>query len=485
MKSELHTKTIRAGIWSFIEAICLRGFQFIVGIILARLLLPEQFGLIGMVMVFMAIAQTFLDSGFGGALINKQNISEEDICSVFYFNLLMGIIAAVCLCIAAPYVAEFYSQSILTPILRVLSTVLVINAFGLVQGVLLTRAIDFKLQTQMTILASFSSGAIGIGMAYWGYGVWSLVAQQISNAIFKTMLLWIFNSWRPSWLFSLHSLREMFGFGSRLLASALLNTAFDNVYLVIIGKLFSPADLGYFTRANNLQQLPSITLASMAIRVTFPVFSTIQNDPERVKRGLKKTLTALMLVNAPIMIGLAVIARPLVLSLLTEKWAPCIPYLQILSLGGLLYPLHHINLVVLQAMGRPELYLRLEIIKKVLITINIAMTFRWGIEAMIIGQVVTSTVGYYLNAYYNNTLLSYPLKEQFKDLYPYLLSTIVMSGAVYLLTCTSITNPSLLLSCQIVTGGLVYLAICHVLQLPAYTDLRQIISNRLRTDIAR
>jgi O-antigen/teichoic acid export membrane protein len=480
MNSELHSKTVRAGIWSFIEAICLRGLQFVVGVILARLLLPEQFGLVGMLMVFMAIAQTFLDSGFGAALIHKQVISEKDISSVFYFNLLMGIIAAVCLCVAAPHIATFYNQPILTPMLRVLSIVLVVNAFGLVQGILLTRAIDFKMQTKVTIIASFLSGFIGIGMAYWGYGVWSLVAQQIANAIFRTLLLWIFNRWRPAWLISLQSLREMFGFGSRLLASGLLNTIFDNVYLVVIGKLFLPADLGYFTRANSLQQLPSTTLASVVGRVTFPVFSTIQNDPERIKRGMKKALTLLMLVNAPLMIGLAVVARPLVLVLLTAKWTPCIPYLQLLSLLGLLFPLHLINLNVLQAMGRSDLFLRLEIIKKLLIVSNIAITFRWGIEAMIIGQIITSIVSYYLNAYYNKALLNYSIWEQIGDLYPYVLNAMLMGGAAYSLVCLSLTNPVLLLACQVAMGGVVYLIMCQIFRLSAYTDLQKMVISRLQ-----
>ncbi|HAE43564.1 MAG TPA: flippase [Clostridiales bacterium] len=480
MNSELHSKTVRAGIWSLIEAICLRGLQFVVGIILARLLLPEQFGLVGMLMVFMAIAQTFLDSGFGAALIHKQNISEKDICSVFYFNLLMGIVAAICLCVAAPYVSSFYNQPVLTPMLRALSLVLVINAFGLVQGVLLTRAIDFKMQTKVTIIASFLSGFIGIGMAYWGYGVWSLVAQQIANAIFRSFLLWIYNSWRPSWLFSFQSLQEMFGFGSRLLASGLLHTVFSNIYLVVIGKLFTPTDLGYFTRANGLQEFLSMTLSSVVGRVTFPVFSTIQNDPDRIKRGMKKALTILMLINAPLMIGLAVVARPLVLVLLTAKWAPCIPYLQLLALVGLLFPLHLINLNVLQALGHSDLFLRLEIIKKVLIICNIAITFRWGIEAMIIGQVITSSVSYYLNAYYNKALLNYSIWEQIGDLYPYLLNALLMGGAAYSLVYLSITSPLLLLTCQIALGSLVYLTMCQISQPSAYTDLQKMVISRLR-----
>jgi O-antigen/teichoic acid export membrane protein len=392
----------------------------------------------------------------------------------------MGIVAAICLCLVAPFVATFYNQPVLTSMLRALSLVLVINAFGLIQGTLLTKAIDFKLQTKVTVIASFISGLIGIGMAYSGYGVWSLVAQQISNELARSLLLWIYNSWRPAWLLSLQSLKEMVGFGSRLLASGLLNTIFDNIYLVVIGKLFSPADLGYFTRANSLQQLPSMTLSNVVARVTFPVFSTIQNDPERIKRGMKKAITLLMLINAPLMIGLAVVARPLVLVLLTAKWEPCIPYLQLLCIVGLFLPLHYINLNVLQAMGRSDLFLRLEIIKKVIIACNIAITFRFGIEAMIIGQVVTSIVSYYLNAYYNRVLLNYSIWEQIGDLYPYLLNALLMGGTVYSLIYLSISSLLWLLVCQIVLGGLMYFIVCWVLQFSAYVDLQQMITARLR-----
>jgi O-antigen/teichoic acid export membrane protein len=479
MHSELKAKSIRAAAWSFIEAVGLRGVQFVVGIILARLLLPEQFGLIGMLMIFMAVAQSFLDSGFGAALVQRQTVSEKDTSSIFYFNILVGVIAAGCLCGVAPWVADFYKQPILTPLLRVMSIILVINALGLVQGILLIKTIDFKTQTKVSLIASTLSGVIGIGMAYRGFGVWSLAIQQVSNAVFRTMLLWILSHWRPAWLFSLQSLREMFGFGSKLLCSGLLNTVFDNIYLMVIGKLFSPADLGYFTRANTLQQLPSITLSSIVGRVTFPVFSTIQNDPERVKRGMKKALTTLVLVNFPLMIGLAVVARPLVFVLLTVKWEPCVPYLQLLCLVGLMFPLHLINLNVLQAMGRSDLFLRLEVIKKVLIVINIVTTCRWGIIAMITGQVIISFVSYYLNAYYNKALLNYSIWEQIHDLYPYLINSVVMGGAVYALIYLPIASHVILLLCQVIAGVFIYLVLCRIFRFSAYMDLQRMVVSRL------
>ena len=465
--------------WSLFEAIGQRGVQFVVGIILARLLLPEQFGLIGMLLVFMAVAQTFVDSGFGAALIQKQNIAKEDTCSIFYFNILVSCIIAGGLCFLAQRVALFYGQPILAPMLQVMSSVLVINSFGQVHSILLTKSLNFKARAKVTLYASVLSGLIGLGMAYWGYGVWSLVAQQIGSAIFSTILLWVFSSWRPAWLFSFKSLREMFSFGSKLLVSGLLNTIFDNIYLVVIGKLFLPADLGYYTRANALQQLPSTTFSSVVGRVTFPVFSTIQDDPERIRRGIKKALTMLVFINFPLMIGLAVVARPLVLVLLTEKWTPCIPYLQLLCLVGLMYPLHVINLNVLQALGRSDLFLRLEVIKKVLIALNILITWRWGIMAMITGQVVVSLISYYFNAYYNKALLKYSFFTQIGDLTPYLINALIMGGLIYAMNSLPIESHMFRLASQVVVGGIVYLTVCYLFRLAVFMDLWQMLSARL------
>ncbi len=479
MSSDLKNKTIHAIKWTFIEAIGLRGVQFVIGIILARLLLPEQFGLIGMLMIFIAVAQTFLDSGFGAALIQKQNITDKHANSIFYFNILVSMIIAGCLCGLAPWVAAFYKQPILTTLLRLMSISLVLNAFGLVQNILLRKSLNFKTETKVSLISSVLSGIIGIGMAYQGYGVWSLAVQQIASALFRATLLWVFSDWRPLYLFSLQSLREMFGFGSKILCTGLLNTIFDNMYLIVIGKLFSPAVLGYYTRADNLQQLPSRTLSSMVLRVTFPVFSTIQDDRQRVKQGMKKALTMLGLVNFPLMIGLAVVARPLVLVLLTDKWMPCVPYLQLLCVVGLMYPLNLTNLSVLQALGRSDLSLRLEIIKKTLIVLNIMITWRWGIMAMITGQVLISLVNYYLNAYYNKVLLKYSIWEQIGDLYPYLINALVMGGLVYVMIYLPISGLKLILMCQIMTGGIVYIILCRFLRFPAYMELQGMVVGRL------
>ena len=479
MASELKTKAVQAGVWSFIEALGQRSVQFVVGIILARLLLPEQFGLIGMLMVFTAIAQTFLDSGFGAALIQKQDITETDINSIFYFNIFVGIVVVCCLFVLSPWVAKFYNQPILSPLLRVISITVLVNAFGLIQNVLLTKALDFKTQSKVTIVAGVFSGVIGVCMAYSGFGVWSIVGQQIASSISRTILLWGVNKWRPSWIFSFRSLWDMFHFGSKLLASGLLNTFFDNIYLIIIGKLFPPADLGYFTRAKNLQQLPSRTLASTVGRVTFPVFSTIQDDPEKLKKGMKKVLQIIVFINFPMMLGLAAISHSLVLLLLTEKWLPCIPYLRLLCIVGVMYPIHLINLNVLQALGKSNLFLRLEVIKKVLIVISIVITYRWGILAMIYGQIITSLLAYYLNAYYNKKFINYSIFEQVRDISPYLFTAIFMAILVCFVAYLPFRSSLLLLICQIATGSLIYIALCYFLKLKAFIEVKCIIVDKL------
>jgi O-antigen/teichoic acid export membrane protein len=472
--NSLKSKTLYALSWSFVEAMGLQSVRFVIGIMLARLLIPEQFGLIAMLYVFIALATSFIESGFGAALIQRRNATQIDICSIFYFNIVVGLAASGILCLVAPLIAAFYKQAILTPITRAMSLIIVINSFGMVQATILAKQIDFKTQTKVSLLAGGLSGIIGIVLASAGFGVWSIVAHQVSGSLFQTVFLWFFNPWRPALIFSFSALREMFGFGSRLLISGLLNQIFDNIYYVVIGRLFSATELGFFARAKALQELPSHTLSGMVGRVTFPVFSTIQNDPARLKRGLKKALTFLVLVNFPMMIGLAMIARPLVVVLLTEKWAACIPYLQLLCLLGLLYPLHLINLNVLQALGRSDLFLRLEIIKKIMVVINIAITWQWGIAAMIYGMIATSTISYYLNSYYNGVLIGYPLWEQLRDLSSYLILAVLMGVVVFTVRLLPFSNYWLMLLVQISIGIVAYVCLCRVFRLAAFMEIWQL-----------
>ena len=479
MVPSLKYKTINALSWSFLESVVMRGMQFIIGVILARILLPEQFGLIGMLMIFTVVAQTFVESGFGAALIQKREASAADICSIFYFNVFVGVLATGFLCLIAPWVADFYNQPILTPLMRVLSLTIFISSLGVIQDTLLTKDINFKAQTKRSLFAGLLSGAVGIGFAFAGFGVWSLAAQQVSNSVFRTACLWVLSPWRPALTFSFGALQKMFGFGSRLLFSGLLNRVFENIYFLVIGRLFSAVDLGFFTRAKTLQELPSQTLSDVVGRVTFPVFSKSQDDPVRLKKGLKKALGALVLLNFPLMTGLAVTCRPLVLILLGEKWAGCVHYLQLLCILGLLYPVHAMNLNILTSMGRSDLFLRLEIIKKILIVVSILITWRWGISAMIYGMIATSVVSCYLNSYYTRILIDYSPGEQLKDLFPYLAAAVVMGATAFAVGLLRFPNNLLMLSAQVVTGTGIYLGLCWAFRLAAFDEIRQEVSNRI------
>ncbi|MBN2469070.1 MAG: MOP flippase family protein [Deltaproteobacteria bacterium] len=480
MTDNLKQTTIHGLFWSFFERIGQQGVQFVISVVLARLLMPEQFGLIVMLVIFMAVAQSFIDSGFGLALIQKQDANHLDECSIFYFNIVLGFVAAGLLCLAAPWIASFYNTPILVPLARVLSLNLIINAFGIVQTSLLTKHIEFKLQMKINLSSLVMSGSIGVTMAYAGYGVWSLVAQSISSTLVRTVLLWFFLRWRPSLLFSFDSLRTMFAFGSKLLFSGLLDRIYNNLLTVVIGKVYSATDLGFYARAYSLQQVPANTISESIARVIYPAFSTIQEDKPRLKRGVRKALTTLAMVNFPLMLGLAIVAKPLVLLLLTEKWLPCVPYLQLLCGLGLLYPLHVINLNVLVAQGRSDLFFRLEVLKKVLGVTLIALTYRWGISIMIVGQIVSSIICYFVNSYYTKQFLDYSLMKQLHDLIHSLILSLLMVGGVYLVNSVFISHQLLLLILQIVCGIVLYVTLCWLTRLPSFIESVEMIKPRFK-----
>lgn len=480
MPSSLKSRAIRGLLWSGLDGISQQALVLGIGIILARLLDPADFGLIGMLAIFMAVARNVLDSGFGQALIQKKDATEVDTCSVFYFSIVVGVIATGLLYLVAPAIADFYGQPALTVLTRVMALNIIINSFALVPTTLLSRHIDFKTQTKISLVATSASGAVGVTLAFLGFGVWSLVIQQITVNGLKTILVWCLSTWRPSLRFSLKALRTMFTFGSRLLASGLLNTIFDNLYIVVIGRLFSPSQLGFYSRARTMQQMPTATFSEMVTRVIFPVFSAVQDDATKLKRGLQKIVGGVVAIHFPIMVGLAVVARPLVKVLLTEKWLPSVPYLQLLCLAGLLFPLHVVNLDILKAKGRSDLFFRLEIIKKILVVVAIVVTYRWGILGLIAGQIVVSVLAYYLNTYYVGKLIEYPISEQIRDLLPYLAIAGVMGAAVHAVGFLPLPGEMITLLCQIAAGVLIYPTLCMISGLSVFSELLEMIRLRWR-----
>lgn len=458
-----------------------RGVTFIVSIVLARLLLPEQFGLVAMLTIFIALAQTFIDSGLSSALIQKKDVEHVDECSVFYFNILLGIATYAILFAGAPWIAKFYGEPLLTSLARVIGLKFILSPFLMIQRTLLQKRLDFKSLALVMFIASLLSGILGISLAYHGFGVWALAYQQLASTVLLVVLFWYFSPWRPAFVFSLSSLRTLLSYGSRLLAAGVLNTIFRNVYLLVIGRFFSPGTLGFYSKAHQLQQMPTQTLTQVVRNVMFPVFSHLQDEPERFRRAISRTLGLLTMMIFPIMIGLATVAAPFVKLVLTEKWLPCVPYLQILCIVGMLFPLQVVNLNILKAVGRTDLFLRLSLIKKTLTVINIMIAIHWGVMGLVVGQVIGAVIAYTINARYSQTTAGYPLRKQIRDLAPYLGAALVMAAIVYSLKWTFIgTKDWTLLVGQVATGGAVYIALCWICRFPAFTEGFTIIQDVLQ-----
>ena len=479
MGDSLQKTAIRGLAWSTIERFGQQFLHFLFAIMLARLLTPSEFGLIAMVMLFVAISQTLVDSGFGAALIQKRDANHLDECSVFYFNIAIGALGTCLIFLSAPWIAKFYSEPQLEPIARWMSLLLVINSFGTIQNRILMKRVDYKSLFHVSAIVTPISGLLGVGLAYRGYGVWSLVIQQLVFNSLYVCLLWMFVGWRPGLKFSLASLQSMFGFGSKLLATGMLDTVFQNMYDLVIGKVFSAADLGFYTRAKMTQYLLAQNLHATVSRVTFPIFSSIQNDKPRLRDGVRKGLTYLGTVNFPLMVGLCVVSRSFVSVIFTDKWLPCVPYLQLLCVVGLLHPLSSINLNVLSAQGRSDLTLRLELIKKFVSIVLLVLGWPWGVIGIVIGQVVSAVIAYYINCYYTARLIDYSVAKQVKDLLPILSLALVMGVIVSMVGWMDFSSESMRLTIQVLTGVVSYGILCRVYRIETYQVIERMVISKL------
>ncbi len=455
MSGSLKQATTKGLFWSSVERFSNQGVQFVFSIILARLLSPSDYGIIAMVTIFFAVAQSFVDSGFSNALVRKTDRVEEDLSTCFYFNIGVGIIAYIVLFLIAPLVANFYNQPILSPIIRITGLGVILNSLCVVQQALFTIKIDFKSQAKITLSATVISGIVGIILAYQGYGIWALVWQGVVSSIVRMGLLWLMSKWRPRTGFSKSSFNYLFGYGSKLLASGLLDTIYNNIYPIVIGKFYTPAQLGNYSRALGWAQLPSANITSILQRVTFPVLSTIQDDTLRLQNSYRRLLKLSAFIVFPLMTGLAAIASPLVRVVLTAKWDGCVLYLQILCFALMLYPIHAINLNLLQVKGRSDLFLRLEIIKKIIGVVILIITIPLGITAMCLGMVFSSIICLIVNTYYTSRFIDVGLLTQLKDLRIILINSLVMGGGIYILT-SFIDIEGLKLVMGIVIGFLLY-----------------------------
>jgi O-antigen/teichoic acid export membrane protein len=472
--SSLKQKTVSGLLWSFIDNFSKLGLTFIIGIILARLLSPGEFGLIGMISIFIALSQSLVDSGFTQALIRKKECTQADYSTVFYFNLLVGFVLYLVLYFSAPAISRFFEEPQLTLIVKVIGLGIVINAFTIVQRARLTKEINFKLQTKISIIASVVSGTIGIVMAYSGYGVWSLVFKTLMGFFFSSVLLWIWNKWKPTLVFSKNSFKELFSFGYRLLLSGLIDTVYKNIYLLIIGKYFSAAELGFYTRADQFNNLPSSNITSVIQRVSYPILTEIQDDLPRLKIAYQKIIKSTMLISFVAMMIMAAVAKPLILSLIGEKWLPSVIYLQLLSFVGMLYPLHAINLNMLNVQGRSDLFLRLEIIKKILAIPVIIVGVLLGIKLMIVAMIFLSLIAYFLNSYYSGQLIGYSSLQQVKDIFPSFVLAAFIGLVIYSLGIYLTLPNYVILITQLLSGGFLFFTLAELFKMKDYEYVKEI-----------
>jgi O-antigen/teichoic acid export membrane protein len=468
--ASLHQKAVSATFWSAIDAFVRQGLQFLVTLFLARILSPRDFGTVGLLSVFIGLAAVVVDSGFALALVQKKEVSDDELSSVFLFNLGTSLSVAALLCCAAPWIAAFYAMPVLEPLTWLLAANLVVGALGTIQNLLLSRKLNLRRQCIISLTAQTISGAFAVLLAFRGFGVWSLGIQTLVASILNTLLLWVSSSWRPRLIFSISAIRSLFRFSSFLLLSSLLDTLFGRINSLIIGKFYSAEDLGYYSRADNTRLIPGAMISSIITRVAFPFLAASQNDKSYLANGLRRAATFAMMINFPLMLGMAVTAPSLVVLLFGEKWSPCVPYLQILSFAGLLWPLHVLNLSLLTALGHSNLFFRIEVVKKVAGILLLSIASFFGITAIAWSAVLAGVVAFVLNAHYSGRLVGYGPWRQVADLVPYANAALVMCLCTWSITLTPLVSPVMLLAVQILVGSLVYVGLCFVCRLPAFID---------------
>ena len=480
--SNLKEKAIHGVSWSAIDSVTNSGITFLVGIILARILSPVEFGILGMIIVFIEVSNSIVDSGFSSALIRKVETKRIDYNTVFYFNLCLGVILYVILFFCAPAISRFFNEPILISVTRVMGVILVINSLGIVQRTLLVREVDFKTQAKISLTASVLSGLIGVITALNGFGVWSLVTQQISRQFFNTVLLWVLNNWRPAWEFSKQSFQELFGFGSKLLISSLIDTIYRNIYYLIIGKFYTAVQLGYYTRAEEFNKVFSNNLTTVIQRVSYPIFCSIQDDAERLRQTYKRVIKSTMIVAFSCMLGLAAVAKSLVLILIGVKWLPAVGFLQIICLAGMFYPLHAINLNMLMVKGRSDLFLKLEIIKKFLAVLPIVLGIFYGIEVMLWGSVIVSFASYFVNSFYSEMLVNYSTWSQIKDISPGLLVSFIVAFTMWSITLLNYSE-WITFTLQCALGIILFIGIHETIKLTEYNEIKGVFKSIIKKNL--
>jgi O-antigen/teichoic acid export membrane protein len=460
MDKELKHKTKKGVFWSATQRFSTQGLQFFTTIILANYLGPDEYGTIGMLSIFLAISTVFIDGGFINALTRKADRTHEDICTVFYFNIFISILAYTILFISAPYIASFYELPELCIVLRIIGTTLIIDSFSAVQATLLTIQLNFKVQTYIAFISQVTSSIIAIYMAYNDFSYWALVTQSIIGNIISTILYWVYSPWRPTLIFSRKSFNNMFQFGSKILVMRLMDSIYNNLYTLVIGKVFSASTLGNYSRADSYANFPSNNITGVLQRVTYPVLCKMQNNDTELSKAYRKFLKLSAFIIFPLMTGLSALSYPFILLLIGDDWIISAAMLQILCFALMWYPIHAININLLLVKGRSDLSLRLEILKKSLSIIILCVAIPLGIMALCYSRIITSLISLIINTYYTGKLINLGFVQQMKDLMP----TIIISTGMWIVIMIITTlNYSMLAQMIIglITGCTFYLIMSY------------------------
>ena len=472
-------KVISNFIWRFAERCGAQLVSFVVSIVLARLLEPSVYGTVALVTVFTTILQVFIDSGLGTALIQKKNADDLDYSSVFYFNFVVCIILYLGMFIAAPYIAKFYGNMSLIPVIRVISLTLIISGVKNIQQAYVSSNMLFKRFFFSTIGGTIVSAFVGIFMAYIGMGVWALVAQQLSNAMIDTMILWITVKWRPKAVFSWERLKSLLAYGWKLLVAVLLDTVYNNLRNLVIGKMYSSADLAFYNQGDKFPKIIVTNINTSIDSVLLPTMSSEQDNKARVKEMTRRAIKTSTYIMAPLMMGLAFCAKTVVELVLTQKWLPCVPFLQIFCITYMFYPVHTANLNAIKAMGRSDIFLKLEIIKKIVGMSLLLSTMWFGVMAMAYSLLVSCVLSQIINSWPNKRLLGYGYLEQLRDFMPGVILAVVMGICVYFIGYINLPN-IIVLIIQVIVGATIYIVMSIVFKLESFLYLWNMVKTYLK-----
>lgn len=469
----LKNKTVSGIGWSAADAFLGQGVTFLVGLVLARILSPDEYGLIGIVTIFITILRGFVDSGFGTALVREKEVTDDEYNTMFITNMVMSVAMYAILFLGAPFIAHFFVREELVALIRVSGIVLIIQAFAIVQYTNLLKKIDFKTKTKSSLISSVASGAIGIGMAIGGFGVWSLVGQLLSRELFYTICLWFFNRWMPNFRFDIGSFRYMWGFGWKMMVSGLIDRVWSELYQTVVAKFYSPMALGQYTRAKEYAALLSQNFTSIISRVSYPVLAEVQDETRRLVAAYRRIIKMTMFVTTICMFTLGAVAEPFIFCLIGPQWHQAATFLPLICLSMSLYPLHAINLRMLQIQGRSDIYLYLEIVKKILAIGPICLGIFVDIYWMLIGSIITGILAFFLNTYYTGRKLHYTSWKQLKDVAPsYGIATLV-AVSVFFFKYLPLSY-WVILPIQIVVGAAVFFLVCEKTQMEEYVAVKEI-----------